>query len=327
MSINDYSNVGLASSSGYPVYSGLRAPVFREAFQTRLYAETIASMVTSQSMIAPEVRSGQTDTQIMQRAPRGEIFVYDKNKHLEISSFASSTYSFHVDKAWYTNLKLDHIDNMPGSAIQKWVKAFMDDTVEQLGAIQDHGVMQSMVVGAHDCNKGARAGVRSHMFNLGDMLNPLTLTASGAVNPLSLTAQMTAVLAEQNVTLNRGFVIWPTMVQPLFLGNNILANAYASGLGQSTLVTGQVKQIMGLRHFFSANSPVYRDASGNPYYPVIMGLPSATAFTQVMRSNKVILDDPRGFSNFFRGLFVAGWGVMEPCQIAVAFVRIEPIFS
>lgn len=321
-----YQSVGVASSSGYSVYSGLNNPIYARLFQTRMYAETLHGRVTSQSVVPAELRN-HGDLAVFRRPPRGQVFKYNKNQDLDVSHFNGSTFSFKVDKAWYTNLKLDEVDLKQIPEIMQWIKAFQTDSLEQLGSEIDHDIMQTMVTQAHQCNKGNAAGARTHSHRLGQMGSPLQLTASGAINPLTLAAVMDAVIGEQNVRGMGKFMIWPTMVQPLILANEVMRDACASGLSKSSLLTGEVAPFGGKMHYFSANIPTYIDPVTNQVtYPVILGLKSATGYVQQLSRNEVITQDPRSFSQYFRSLFIAGWGVVEPCELVIAYVTVTPIY-
>lgn len=326
MALNSTINtVGVPSASGYPVYSGLIHPIYSKMFVKRLYAESISGQITDQSVVPSELRQSG-DLAIMRRAPRGELHKYHKNQSLEVSKFNSETITFKVDKAWYWNLKLDEIDYVQVQEIGMWIKAFQDDSLQQLAAQIDHDIIQDMVIAAASCNKGAKAGVRSHSHNLGASGSPLALTANGTINPLTLTAVMRAVLGEQNIPKTGLFAVWPQVVEPLFLATPILANAYQSGLGKSTLISGEVTQVMGIKHFFTPNTPVYTDpVTGETTYPVVMGVKSATGFVNQLTKTQIIDQDPRAFSRYWRGLQLSGWGVIRPELLAVAYVTIASI--
>lgn len=326
MALNSTINtVGVPSASGYPVFSGLIHPIYSKMFVKRLYAESISGQITDQSVVPSELRQSG-DLAIMRRAPRGELHKYSKNQALEVSKFNSETITFKVDKAWYWNLKLDELDYVQVPEIGQWIKLFQDDSLQQLAAQIDHDIIQDMVVAAAACNKGAKAGVRSHSYNLGATGAPLALTSNGTVNPLTLTAVMRAVLGEQNVPKSGLFIVWPQVVEPLFLATPIMANAYQSGLAKSALITGEVSQIMGVKHFFSANTPVYKDPTTNETtYPVVMGVKSATGFVNQLTKTQIIDQDPRAFSKYWRGLQLSGWGVIRPELLAVAYVTVGSI--
>ncbi|MGL5248465.1 MAG: hypothetical protein ACRC8U_09745 [Brooklawnia sp.] len=321
-----YQRVGLPASSGYTVFNGLLSPVFAKQFVARLYAETIHGRITDQSVVPSELRKSG-DLAIMRRAPRGQMFRYFKNQDLDHSTFNSETFSFRVDKAWYWNLKLDEVDVVQIPELKEWIKAFQSDSLEQLGAQIDHDVMQDMVAETHHCNKGSTAGLRSHSYNLGQVGAPLELTHGGTVNPLTLSVIMAAVLREQNASTKGMFIVWPSVVEPLFIANPILANAGASGLSRSTLVTGAVTEVNGVSHYFSANTPVYKDpVTGDTTYPVLMGVKTATGFVTQLTKTQVIDADPRSFARYWRGLQLGGWGVLRPELLAMAYVKVTGIF-
>lgn len=325
---NSLSTVGIPSASGYTVYSGLIHPVYSKTFVQRLYAETVTGMITDQSVVPSELRSGG-DIAIMRRAPRGELFRYSKNQALDHSTFNSSTFTFKVDKAWYWNLKLDELDFKQIQEVGMWIKAFQDDSIEQLGAQIDHDVIQDMVVSAHPCNKGAKAGIRSHMYNLGKVGAPLNVTTGGAVNPLTVLMQMVATLGEQNLNnSSKLFAVLPQALQPLFIANPTLSNACASGMGKSTLLTGQViSDVAGVKLIFTPNTPVYTDpVTGETCYPIVMGLKSATGFVNQLTKTQIIDQDPRSFSKYWRGLQLSGWGVLRPEYLASAYITITAIY-
>jgi len=267
------------------------------------------------------------DLAIMYRPPRGQLRKYTKNQTLDVSHMNTETVMFKVDKAWYWNLKLDYVDEKQIPEIGKWIKEFQDDSLEQLASEIDHDVMVDMVHGAHACNKGAAAGARTHTFNLGKIGAPLELTAAGSINVLTLMAQLDAVLSEQNAPAKGRFVVWPTIAKPLFQANTILANACASGLPRSLLLGGALPEVMGASHYFSANIPTFKDPlTGEVTYPIIMGLKSATGYVNQLTKTEVISQDSRHFGKYWRGLQLAGWGVLRPEYLAVAYVKVAPIF-
>ena len=321
-----YQSVGLPASSGYTVFNGLLSPVFAKSFVNRLYAESIHGRITDQSVVPAELRKSG-DLAIMRRAPRGQMFRYFKNQDLDHSTFNSETFQFRVDKAWYWNLKLDEVDVTQITELKEWIKAFQTDSLEQLAAQIDHDVIQDMVANAHNCNKGDKAGLRSHRYNLGKVGAPLELTHGGTVNPLNLTVIMGAVLREQNTPTKGMFIVWPSVVEPLFIANPILASASASGLSRSSMVTGAVTEFQGMSHYFSANTPVYEDpVTGDTTYPVVMGVRTATGFVTQLTKQQIIDNDPRSFARFWRGLQIAGFGVLRPELLAVAYVKVVGIF-
>lgn len=321
MAMNDtIKTVGMPSASGYPgsIFQGLQSPVYVEQFIERLYANTISGLITDTGVVPSELRSSG-DLAIIPRAPRGNIRKLTKNQELEHDRFNSDTVTFKVDKAWYWNLKIDKIDVKQIKNLGKWIKAFQDDCIQQLGQQIDHDLMQDIIEGAHMCNKGNAAGVRSKAYKLGQLGAPVDLQANGATTPLILTGRMMAVLGEQNAPLRGRYVVWPEVVSCLFLSNATLANAYASGEARSTLLSGSIPKVMGVDHHFSQYTPVY-DEGGTPAYPVIFGVKEATGYVNQMTESETVMQDSRHFGQFWRGMNVAGWGVIRPELLGCAYV-------
>jgi hypothetical protein len=328
MSINNVvGSVGLPSASGYNVVAqALESPIYSKVFIKRLNAESISGLITDQNVVPSELRTSG-DLAIMRREPRGEIFRYTKNQHLEVSQITSTSLTFKVDKAWYWNVKFDEVDVTQMGDIKQWLKMFQDNSLQQLAMQIDHDILQDMVIQAAPCNKGAKAGVRSHAYNLGATGAPLELTSNGPVNPLTLAVTLQAVLSEQNAPQRDSFIVWPQMVKPLFLSTNTLANVYQSGLGRSSLISGEVSDVLGVKHYFTPNMPTYHDPvlPGVTTYPVIFGIKSATGFVNQLTKTKYIENDPRSFANYWRGLQLSGWGVIRPELLAVAYVTVRTI--
>jgi hypothetical protein len=318
---------GVAASSGYQVLSGLTNPVFVEIFQERFTADSIVGMITDSSVFPSELRTSG-DLAIIPKAPRGEIFSYTKNQVLQASHLNSGSITLKIDKAWYWNLKIDDVDAKQIKNIGKWIVAFQENSMRDHAMIQENLILAEMADSAHICNKGARAGARSHSYDLGQAGAPLDLTSSGAKNPLTLTAVIKAVLGEQFVPAGKMFIVWPLVVEPLFAATPILASAYMSGEARSTLLTGSIPKVMGFDHFFSAASPSYTDTSaGNPLcYAVVFGAKTATGYVMQMNESQIIKENASHFGQFWRGLLIAGWGVIRPEALGVAYVKVTNIY-
>jgi hypothetical protein len=318
--------VGLPSASGYPVLSGLISPVYSASFIERLYAESICGMITSTDIVPTELRSGG-DLAIMRRAPRGNIRRLTKNQELEFDTMNTENVTFKVDKAWYWNLKVDKIDFKQIKEIGKWIKLFQDDSIQQLSEQIDHDVLQDMVEAAHMCNKGNAAGVKYHRTKLGQVGAPLVMASGTAVNPLTVLGAGMQVLDEQNAPKRGRFAVFPSLSSMLFLNTPVLAQAYLSGQSSSTLLTGSVmKNMQGADIMFCSHTPTYKDpTTGNPTYPIVFGVKEATGYVNQMTESEQQTSE-RHFGMFWRGMNIAGWGVIRPELLAVAYVEITTVF-
>jgi hypothetical protein len=317
---NHLQSHGMQAASGYQVLAGLTHPYFSQTFIARDYAESIHGQITDQSVVPRELRTSG-DLAVLQRSPTGEIFEYHKNQPLEVSSLNNESFTFRVDHAYYWNLKLDTIDAKQIANIGMWIKAFQDDGLQKLSQRVDTSILHEMFVMAHACNKGNRAGVRSHAYKLGVVGEPYILNPA---NFLRLIAFANAVLGEQNAPQNGRFMVFPIVAQVIGFSSPVLANAMMSGMTRSTLLTGMVPDLMSFKLYFTVNTPTYTDPqTGAQCYAIIFGVKSATGFVNQLTQTEVIDKDPRSFSKYWRGLQLMGWGVLRPEYLGAAYVSVN----
>lgn len=318
---------GVAASSGTQVLASLTNPVFVEMFQERYMAEALTPLITDSSVFPSELRSSG-DLAIIPKAPEGEIFEYTKNQELEISHLNSGSTQIRIDHAWYWNLKIDDIDVKQIKNIGKWVAAFQENSLRKHALIQSNLVLQEMAEMAHICNKGNAAGAKSHSYKLGQAGAPLVMTASGAINPISVSMVMQSVLREQFLPNNDLFIAWPQVVEPLFMATPVLLNAYISGEARSSALSTSIPKVLGLTHHFTATAPSYTDTStGNPQcYAVVFGSKSATGYVMQFNKSEVVNGGSHHMGQFWRGLMVAGWGVIRPEALGVAYIQVTSIY-
>lgn len=315
-----YQSHGTPAASGYQVLAGLTKPFFSETFIARDYAESIHGQITDQSVVPKELRTSG-DLAVFQRAPTGEIWEYHKNQPLEVSAFNNESFTFRVDHAYYWNLKLDAIDAKQISNIGMWIKAFQDDGLQKLSQRVDVAILHEMFTYAHACNKGAKAGVRSRMYNLGTAGSPFILNPA---NFIRMIAFANAVLAEQQAPMNGRFMVLPIVAQVIGFSHPLLANAMMSGLSRSTLLTGMVPDLMQFKLYFTVNTPTYTDpVTQAQCYAVVFGVKSATGFVNQLTQTEIIDKDPRSFSKYWRGLQLMGWGVIRPEHLGAVYVSVN----
>ena len=100
----------LPAASGYTqLVSALTQPAYAAGFLKRFHMMTISGSITSQDIVPKEIRQ-KGDEVVFRRAPEAEIFDYQKNQELEVSHLYTSTITMNVNRAKYSNLKLDAID-------------------------------------------------------------------------------------------------------------------------------------------------------------------------------------------------------------------------
>ena len=196
----------LAAASGYPqLVSALTKPVYAAGFLKRFNRMTVSGLITSQDIVPKEIRT-KGDEVVFRRAPEAEVFEYIKNTELEVSTFDTSLITMNVNRALYTNIKLDKLDSRRIDELPALLKEYQADVTQKLAERIDTEVLTEVPLAAAACNRGRKAGRRSHAFDFGAAGAPVVLTKDNIVRYLS---QMRTILAEQNVDTNGLYVVLP----------------------------------------------------------------------------------------------------------------------
>jgi len=311
---------GMQSSIGYQVYSMLNQPFFADKMMTRTYADTIAGAITSQDIVPTELKNCGNQV-IFRRKPEGEIFDYVKNQNLSYSELSTDTITMVVKRAKYWNLKLDEIDISETCDIKKWVQWFLDDCAEKLRQKIDQEILNYIPRKADAFNKGLRAGKLSGAYNLGGFGAPVTITAENLIEHLT---NLSAVLNEQMVPRQGRFIVLPPSAETLFYRNQLLNNAAASGLSKAGVLTQNVPEIMGFKVYFTPNMPMMFDpvAKKNTYM-IVAGLKTATGFVTKLTKQKHIDSAETSFAEYWRGLQIYDFEVLQREQLAVLYASVS----
>lgn len=310
----------MQSAIGYQVWNMLNQPFFADRMMTRTYADTIAGAITSQDVIPTELKKCGSQV-IFRKKPEGEIFDYQKNQDLSFSELTTETITMTIGRAKYWNLKLDELDIAQVCDIKKWVNWFLDDCAEKLRQKIDQEILNYVPRKADAYNKGARAGKISGAYNLGTMGNPVELNAQNLITHLT---NLSAVLNEQMVPRQGRFIVLPPVAETLFYRNDFLNNANISGLAKAVVLTQNVPEIMGFKTYFTPNMPLMHDPLANKTtYMVLAGLKDATGFVTQLTKQKHIDQAERSFSEYWRGLQVYDFEVLEPHKLAVLYCSVS----
>lgn len=309
----------LPSSIGYQVFSMLNQPFFASKMMARTYADTIAGAITSQEIVPAELKKCGS-VAIFRRKPEGEIFDLIKNQPLEHSEIMTSTVTMVIKRAKYWNLKLDEIDIAQTCDIKDWVNWFLDDCAEKLRQKIDAEILNYIPRKAAAFNKGLRAGKISGAFDLGAMGKPVKLTAESLIEHLT---NLSAVLNEQLVPRQGRYIVLPPVAETLFYRNSLLNNAAMSGLTKAVVLTQNVPEIMGFKVYFSPNMPIMYDpiAQVNTYM-IVAGLKEATGFVTQLTKQKHIDQVESSFAEYWRGMQIYDFEVIEPEKIAVLYATV-----
>ena len=310
----------LPSSSGYSNYGNLIYPWFSRDFITRFYPNTIAGLISQRDIVPTEITE-MGNKVIFRRTPTAVVREYRKNEELRSDRLTTVTSELIINRAKYFNLKLDEIDFTQIQEVERWLDLYQYDAQEKIAQAVDVEMFLRIAAESAPFNKGTCAGARTGSWNLGSAGAPVRLMSSSILQKLN---EANAVLSEANVPQQDRFVVFPTESQPLFTGNQILSQAYASGLDRSLqLLGGQAlgAPIAGFSNIYFSNllPQMYDATAQKTCVPIIFGRKDATGFVAQLTKNQIIDQDPRAFARYWRGLFLYGMKVLRPEATGVLY--------
>lgn len=309
----------LPAASGYTqLVSALTQPAYAAGFLKRFHMMTISGSITSQDIVPKEIRQ-KGDEVVFRRAPEAEIFDYQKNQELEVSHLYTSTITMNVNRAKYSNLKLDAIDRKQIDGLPALLKEYQDDVTRKLAEYIDSEVLLELPLQAAACNRGRKAGKRSHAFDFGAAGAPVVMTKDNIIRYLS---QMRTVLAEQNVDTNGLYVVLPIEAMDLFFANPILSNACASGSAQSIILGTKIPNVLGFEILFSNNMP-QRNENGRIAYTIFAGRKDATGFVMQITENRHVDKVANHFGEYWQTLNVYDFKVLYPEAITTLYATLD----
>jgi hypothetical protein len=307
MSANSFLAGTTPAASGYRVLGVLNSPIFSKTLIHRFYCSTVSGNITDQSFIPKELYQCG-DTVIWRRDPKPEIFDYVKNQDLDVSELNSQPVEMHVNRAKYWNLKLDEVDLKQVCNIKEWVGRFQENAVTELGLQIDQEILCHIPASADCFNKGANAGKRTRSYNLGYMGAPVNFNANSIMTLLS---RATGTLMEQCAS-GEAYIVLPLEAKAIFMNNPLLQSVCMTGLNNSIVLNGSIpKSLMGINVFFSANLCRHREGTGIAY-SIPFGYKTATAMITQLTKREHITQDPRSFSEYWRGLQLYDFKVIRP---------------
>lgn len=312
------------SSSGYPSYpSMLNSPIFGEGLVHRYKMKAITTEITGNKMMPSEINKSGTEV-VLYRAPEAEIRTYQKNQPLQHSDLATDTIHMVISRAIYWSLKIDQIDLTQVGNIQAWINAFKDDAAHKIDTHISRELLLELPVKASPHNKGVCAGIKTGSWNLGQIGKPIQLRPD---NMAQIFAMLEAVLVEQECASKDVFIILPYAAKFLmYHPTSPLYSASVSGLAKSSvLMTSEMfPDFLGFKTMFAHNMPVYTDPiTGDTTYTIIAGDKNATAFITQMNKSRVIDTNHETWDSYWQALQVYDFDVIQPENLAVAYVTIK----
>lgn len=313
----------MPSASGYKVYQRLNAPIFVSDLVARFRQGTILSQITSDSIVPAEAKKYGTEV-IWEREPEGNFHTYQENQELVHDDLETETFNFVIDKGVYWSLKLDKVTIKRTRDINKYVEAFKKNSLLKIERHAIRSIFLEIVYRASPHNKGTCAGYISGSVDLGVAGSPIRLTPKNIYTYLGLIKQ---VMQEQEIEAGSTFVVLPYEAQTVLTHpDSFLANACASGLGKSLILTSGEKfpEIAGFNFLFTNDVPRYLDpVLGKQTFAIVAGRREALAFITDMVVNRIVDNDPRSFGQYWQGLQIYGYKLLKPEEFAVLYAYFD----
>ncbi|NML34518.1 hypothetical protein [Paraburkholderia antibiotica] len=293
----------MKSSAGYSQYADvLITPQFGDRLIARGYCAFVAGDVTNTDYTGDLNKGGDQITYFIE--PEVEINEYQKNAVLEPQELEAESVTMVIDRAKYYNVKLDRIDEKQITFIDKWVESFLGRAEYNMRRLLDPEVLMRMAFETAPTNKGMNAGKESESQELGEIGNPVPITAANVVEVLT---RLDVVLREAcRWEDGQMFVVLPNVSRNALMSSDLKA-AYLTGMSQSPMLNGKFPVIiMGFEMYFSDQVPKVPDvATGKLAYWIVAGNKKATGFAQQLEDHEIVSME-KSFGKFYRGLWVYG---------------------
>lgn len=234
-----------------------------------------------------------------------------------------------IDKGKYFAFQIN--DVLEYQAKPNLMDMFAADAAEQMRIAIDSTVIYNTFSGGVAANKGATAGRKSGLYNLGTDAAPVALTAS---NVLQKILELASVLDEQNVPdSDRWLVIDPATRTLLFQSN--LAQAQFMGDATSPVRNGKIGTIDRFTVYVSNQLPKGTAGTGTAWVSgdgaessitstgavlarraIMAGHKSAITFASQITKMETVRN-PNDFGDFIRSLNVYGYKVVKGESLAL----------
>jgi hypothetical protein len=312
---------GIPVAPGYPNYTNtfLIPPVQSDRMLERFYCDSIYTQITSKDALN-EI-TGPGGTVYFLKEPCLAIRPFVKDGVMQYDTFEADTCSFTIGTAKYFGIKIADHDKMMIKNWSRYLQA-MTDAASRLFSQQLDCEIMACVISEVDCNnKGSRAGVVTHAYDLGTPGQPRIIDKDSIIDFL---ADLESVMDEQCLPESGRFLVVPTRFKNIMLKSE-LRNACAMncGSGVSPMATGEPpSDLFKFSIIYSNCVPSVQDAVVNDRcWYVIGGLPMATAFASWAKMSAEMRDKDNPYETYISTVMSYGYAVMYPQALVLGYIR------
>lgn len=312
-----------------PPYSGNFIPsVWSAKLNAKFYAASVYGEIANTNWQG-EI-SGMGDKIVVNTAPSITVSAYTPGASaLSYQVPTPDVQEIVIDKGRYFAFQIS--DVLEYQAKPNLLDMFSTDAAEQMRTTVDSNVVYNTFNNGAAANKGATAGAKSGLYNLGTHVAPIALTAA---NVLQKILEMASVLDEQNVPESDRYLLIDPFTRSLLMQSN-LAQAQFMGDATSTVRNGKIGAIDRFTVYVSNQLPKIAAGASSPWTSgdgsettvttagtaiksraIIAGHKSAITFASQITKMETVRN-PNDFGDFVRSLNVYGFKVVKPESLAL----------
>lgn len=309
-------------------YSGKFIPsVWSSKLNAKFYAASVFGEI-SNTDYQGEI-SSMGDKVYINTAPTLTVSNYSAGATLSYQVPTPDMQELVIDKGKYAAFQIN--DVLEYQAKPNLMDMFAADAAEQMRIAIDSTVVYNTIFGGAAANKGATAGVKSALYNLGTDAAPVALTASNVVQKV---LELASVLDEQNVPESERFLVIDPATRALLFQSD-LAKAYITGDSTSPVRNGKVGTIDRFTVYVSNQLPKAAAGTATNWTSgdgsetsigstgtvlkrraIVAGHKSAITFASQFTKTETVRN-PNDFGDYIRTLNVFGYKVIKPESLAL----------
>lgn len=309
-------------------YSGKFIPsVWSSKLNAKFYAASVFGEI-SNTDYQGEI-SSMGDKVYINTAPTLTVSNYSAGATLSYQVPTPDMQELVIDKGKYAAFQIN--DVLEYQAKPNLMDMFAADAAEQMRIAIDSTVVYNTIFGGAAANKGATAGVKSALYNMGTDAAPVALTASNVVQKV---LEMASILDEQNVPESERFLVIDPATRALLFQSD-LAKAYITGDSTSPVRNGKVGTIDRFTVYVSNQLPKAAAGTATNWTSgdgtetsigstgtvlkrraIVAGHKSAITFASQFTKTETVRN-PNDFGDYIRTLNVFGYKVIKPESLAL----------
>jgi len=306
------------AAANYPQYSGnLITPIVSSDLIGRFHERTIFGAISNNNYIGQLSKGGDQIT--FYREPHVIVRDHIKDGKIKHDVLEAENFTLVIDRAKEFSVKMAQVDEYQMQNWNMFKSALLNSAAQQLAEQIDRDILSSIYAKVDIANRGVNAGVESGAYNLGEAGNPVPVTSANFTEVLT---ELNAVLSEWSVPREGRYVVLPVVGETVAL-NSEIRRADIMGNGPSApLLNGKLPgKIAGFDVYVSNHvERVFDPGAGAWCYHVPAGVQSATVFASQIQNTRM-KDDADSWDNFYQGLSVYGFDVVQPEGILDLYAR------